>query len=114
MSGAPCLAVDRLTRAFGGVRAVNDVSFEVAEGAITGLIGPNGAGKTTTFNLISGMFPPQGGEVRLKGERLTGLRPDRIAARGLARTFQGKRIFPRLTVEQNLRTAVLAGARLGF
>jgi branched-chain amino acid transport system ATP-binding protein len=114
MSAAPFLAVERLSRSFGGVRAVNDVSFEVAKGAITGLIGPNGAGKTTTFNLISGMFPPTSGQVRLDGMVLTGLRPDRIAARGLARTFQGTRIFRKLTVEQNLRTAVLAGARLGF
>jgi branched-chain amino acid transport system ATP-binding protein len=114
MSAAPILGVERLVRDFGGVRAVNEVSFEVARGAITGLIGPNGAGKTTTFNLISGMFPPSSGCVRLDGEVLTGLRSDRIAARGLARTFQGTRVFPKLTVVQNLRTAVLAGAKTGF
>jgi branched-chain amino acid transport system ATP-binding protein len=110
----PLLTVQNLTRHFGGVRAVNDVSFEVEAGTITGLIGPNGAGKTTTFNLISGMLPPTGGCVRLDGGMLTGLRPDRVAARGVARTFQGIRIFPGLTVAQNLRTAVLAGTRLGF
>ena len=108
------LVVDDLRRSFGGVRAVDGVSFTVARGAITGLIGPNGAGKTTTFNLISGLFPPTGGTVRMEGALLTGLRPDQIAARGVARTFQGTRIFPALTVAQNIRTAVLAGARLGF
>ena len=108
------LGVENLSRNFGGVRAVDGVSFTVARGAITGLIGPNGAGKTTTFNLISGLFPPSGGTVRLDGDAITGLRPDRIAARGVARTFQGIRIFPALTVAQNLRTAVLAGAKLGF
>ena len=111
---ADILSVDNLSRSFGGVRAVNDVSFAVACGAITGLIGPNGAGKTTTFNLISGMLPPDGGRVRLDGTLLTGLRPDRIAAHGVARTFQGTRIFSALTVAQNLRTAVLARAQLGF
>ena len=108
------LVVDNLRRSFGGVRAVDGVSFSVASGAITGLIGPNGAGKTTTFNLISGLFPPTGGTVRMEGALLTGLRPDQIAARGVARTFQGTRLFPALTVAQNLRTAALAGARLGF
>jgi branched-chain amino acid transport system ATP-binding protein len=111
---APLLTVENLSRHFGGVRAVNDVSFAVEAGAITGLIGPNGAGKTTTFNLISGLLPPTSGTVRLDGGMLTGLRPDRVAAQGVARTFQGIRIFPALTVAQNLRTAVLAGMRLGF
>jgi branched-chain amino acid transport system ATP-binding protein len=114
MSATAMLSVEHLTRDFGGVRAVNDVSFTVAHGAITGLIGPNGAGKTTTFNLISGMFPPSSGRVMLEGASLTGLRTDRIAARGLARTFQGTRIFPKLTVAENLRIAVLAGAKLAF
>jgi branched-chain amino acid transport system ATP-binding protein len=114
MSDAAMLSVEHLTRDFGGVRAVNDVSFSVVQGAITGLIGPNGAGKTTTFNLISGLFPPTSGRVMLDGASLTGLRTDRIAARGLARTFQGTRIFPKLTVADNLRIAVLAGAKLGF
>ena len=114
MSAAPFLSVDGLSRSFGGVRAVNAVSFEVARGSIMGLIGPNGAGKTTTFNLISGRFPPDSGCVRLDGAVLTGLRPDRIAARGLARTFQGTRIFPKLSVAENIRTAALAGAKLGF
>ena len=77
---APILSVDRISKQFGGVRAVNDVSFDVRQGEILGLIGPNGAGKTTTFNLISGRFPLSGGEVRLAGKRITGMRPDHIAA----------------------------------
>jgi branched-chain amino acid transport system ATP-binding protein len=114
MTGTPILSVERLTRNFGGVRAVSDVSFTVERGAITGLIGPNGAGKTTTFNLISGLFPPTLGLVRFDGAVLTGLRPDQVAARGVARTFQGTRIFPKLTVEENLLTAAQAGTGNGF
>jgi branched-chain amino acid transport system ATP-binding protein len=110
----PILAVDRISKQFGGVRAVNDVSIEVRQGEIFGLIGPNGAGKTTTFNLISGRFPLSAGEVRLMGQRITGMRPDRIAALGVARTFQGTRIFPRLTVAENIETALFASHRLGF
>jgi branched-chain amino acid transport system ATP-binding protein len=110
----PFLSVERLTKNFGGVLAVSDVSFEVMQGSITGLIGPNGAGKTTTFNLISGRFPPTAGCVRLNGQTLTGLRPDRIAARGVARTFQGTRIFLKLTVTENVKIAVLAGVNVGY
>lgn len=111
---APFLSIDGIAKEFGGVRAVNGVSFDVAAGEIIGLIGPNGAGKTTTFNLISGRFPVSSGEVRFDGRRITGLRPDRIAALGIARTFQGTRIFPKLSVEENLRTALLAGTKVGF
>jgi branched-chain amino acid transport system ATP-binding protein len=111
---APILAVDRVSKQFGGVRAVNDVSLEVREGEILGLIGPNGAGKTTTFNLVSGRFPLTSGEVRLSGTRITGMRPDRIAALGVARTFQGTRIFPKLTVAANVETALLAHRKIGF
>jgi branched-chain amino acid transport system ATP-binding protein len=111
---AAFLSVESLSKDFGGVRAVNDVSFEVRRGDIMGLIGPNGAGKTTTFNLISGRFPVSGGAVRLEGQVLTGLRADRIAAFGLARTFQGTRIFPKLSVEENLRIALFSSVRIGF
>ncbi|MCO5164131.1 MAG: ABC transporter ATP-binding protein [Mesorhizobium sp.] len=110
----PLLTVERIAKQFGGVRAVNDVSLFVREGEILGLIGPNGAGKTTTFNLISGRFPLTAGDVHLSGKRITGMRPDRIAALGVARTFQGTRIFPKLTVVGNIQTALLAGAKLGF
>ncbi len=110
----PILAVERISKQFGGLRAVNEVSFEVRQGEILGLIGPNGAGKTTTFNLISSRYPLTAGEVRLSGRRITGMRPDRVAALGIARTFQGTRIFSSLTVAGNIETALLAGTRLGL
>lgn len=110
----PLLSIKGLTKYFGGVRAVDNVSFDVAQGAIVGLIGPNGAGKTTTFNLISGRFSPTVGELYMEGRSLLGLRPDQIAARGIARTFQGTRIFPKLSVSENVQIATLAGAKLGF
>lgn len=111
---APMLEVDHISKQFGGVRAVNGVSLQVSQGEILGLIGPNGAGKTTTFNLISGRFPLTAGEIRLNGRRVSGMRPDRIAALGVARTFQGTRIFPKLTVAENIETALFAGQKLGF
>jgi branched-chain amino acid transport system ATP-binding protein len=110
----PLLAVTSLSKRFYGVLAVNDVSFSVAAGEIFGLIGPNGAGKTTTFNLVSGRYRLTAGEVRLDGRRIDGLRPDRIAGMGVARTFQGTRLFPRLTVMENMITAQLAHQRVGF
>ena len=108
------LAVDHLAKSFGGVTAVNDVSFQVQRGAIVGLIGPNGAGKTTTFNLISGRFAPSAGVISLQGVSILGKRPDQIAKMGIARTFQGTRIFPKLTVSENIQIASLAGANVGF
>lgn len=110
----PFLEVRDLAKSFGGVRAVNGVSFQVASGSIVGLIGPNGAGKTTTFNLISGRFAPSSGSVLFEGKSLSGRRADQISAFGIARTFQGTRIFPQLTVRENLETAALASARVGF
>ncbi|NDH52648.1 MAG: ABC transporter ATP-binding protein [Betaproteobacteria bacterium] len=113
-TATPILSVSGLTKNFGGVRAVSDVSFQVGRGSITGLIGPNGAGKTTTFNLISGRFPASAGSVRMNDHNLTGLRPDQIAGCGIARTFQGTRIFPHLSSLENVRIAALAGAKVGF
>jgi branched-chain amino acid transport system ATP-binding protein len=108
------LAINSISKRFGGLRAVNDVSFAVRAGQILGLIGPNGAGKTTTFNLISGRFPLDGGRVALEGQPITGMRPDRIARLGVARTFQGTRIFPTLTARDNLMMALLARESIGF
>lgn len=108
------LKVDGLTKQFRGVRAVNNVTFAVEKGEILGLIGPNGAGKTTTFNLISGLFASDDGRVSLDGRMLTGLRPDQIAAMGVARTFQGTRLFPRLSIAETLQTGVLAHSKVGF
>ena len=111
---SPILVVEHLAKSFGGVNAVNDVSFEVQLGSIVGLIGPNGAGKTTTFNLISGRFTPSAGFVSFDGVPLTGKRPDQIAKLGISRTFQGTRIFPKLTVSENIQIASIAGANIGF
>jgi len=96
------LAVHGLARHFGGITAVDDVSFDVASGAILGLIGPNGAGKTTILDLISGLTPSDGGEIHLNGVEVTAWTPDRRAMAGLGRSFQDARIFPSLTVAENL------------
>jgi branched-chain amino acid transport system ATP-binding protein len=103
------LRVDGLSKSFKGLRAVDDVSFEVAEGGILGVIGPNGAGKTTMFNLIAGAIRPDAGRVHLGGKEITGQAPHRIAAAGMARTFQLMRPFYSMTVLENVTVAVLAG-----
>jgi branched-chain amino acid transport system ATP-binding protein len=102
------LVVDKLSKRFGGLQAVSDLSFAVEEGAIVGLIGPNGAGKTTAFGLISGFIPPDSGEVRFRDRSIVGARPHEICAQGLARTFQIVRPFPRLTVLRNVVIGALA------
>ena len=98
----PLLAVDRLTKRFGSLRAVDGVEFTVEAGAIDGLIGPNGAGKTTLFNTVAGLLSPDEGSVRLDGQRIDGLAPHRVFAAGLARTFQIPRPFPEMTVLENV------------
>lgn len=102
------LNVERVTKVFGGVRAVDDVSFDVAGREIVGLIGPNGAGKTTLFNLASGFIPPDSGDVRLKGRSILGLRPHTICQMGLTRTFQIVQPFANLTVLQNVMVAAFS------
>jgi branched-chain amino acid transport system ATP-binding protein len=104
----PALEAIGLIKSFGGVRAVNDVSFAVPDGSLTALIGPNGAGKTTLFNLVTRLYETDAGEVRYCGRPLAGLAPAEIAALGLVRTFQAARIFPGMTTLEN----VLAGAHL--
>jgi branched-chain amino acid transport system ATP-binding protein len=104
----PVLRADGLRRAFGGLTAVNGVSFAVASGERRALIGPNGAGKTTLFNLISGELLPTAGRVYLAGTDVTGLPPHRLAALGLARTFQRNNLFLGLSVRENVRLAVQA------
>ncbi len=99
----PLLAVQGLSKQFGGLVAVQDVSLELAEGEILGLIGPNGAGKTTLFNLISGALAPSQGRILFAGQEITGLPPHRICALGIARTFQIARPFARLSVLENVR-----------
>ncbi len=98
------LKVVELSKDFGGLHAVNGVSFEVGEGTITGLIGPNGAGKTTTFNLLAGAFPPTGGQILFDGHDVTNLRDFEIFRLGLVRTFQIPRPFAEMTVLENLMT----------
>jgi branched-chain amino acid transport system ATP-binding protein len=100
--------VEHLTKRFGGLVANDDVSFSLAAGEIVGLIGPNGAGKTTLFNALAGYFAPTSGTIRFEGEVISGLAPERIAARGVARTFQIVRVFRSLTAVEN----VMVGAFL--
>src|SRR4051812_37892149 len=102
----PVLEVSGLTRRFGGITAVDDVSFTLAAHEILGLIGPNGAGKTTIFDLISGLLPIDGGRIVFRGQDITGWGPDRRAAVGLGRSFQDARIFPTLTVAENIAVAL--------
>jgi branched-chain amino acid transport system ATP-binding protein len=103
----PLLEIDRVTRRFGGLVAVDDVSGHVAEGELVGLIGPNGAGKTTLFNVICGFTLPSAGEVRFEGERVSGLKPWRICRLGIGRTFQNLRVFPNMTVFDNVSVGAI-------
>jgi branched-chain amino acid transport system ATP-binding protein len=100
------LEVRGLSKRFGGVSAVDDVSFDVREGEILGIIGPNGSGKSTLFNCILGQLQPTEGEVRVDGRPITGMRPSELNRLGIGRTFQLLQVFPQLTVRENL---VLAG-----
>ena len=101
------LSVSGVTKRFGGVTANNGISFEVAPGELVGIIGPNGAGKSTLFECISGFYRPDEGEVRLDGERITGLAPDAVCRRGIARTFQKLRPFQGMTVLENVMVGAL-------
>ncbi|HEX4832988.1 MAG TPA: ATP-binding cassette domain-containing protein [Trebonia sp.] len=108
--GVPALRVQGVSKSFGGVAAVRDVSFEVPAGSLTALIGPNGAGKSTLFNLVTNLYQPDSGEVRLHGRPLGRLGPERITSLGLFRTFQTARVFPQLSVLDNV---LVGGYRLG-
>ncbi|HZO06326.1 MAG TPA: branched-chain amino acid ABC transporter ATP-binding protein/permease [Solirubrobacterales bacterium] len=104
--GEPILKVSDVRKSFGGIHAVNGLSFELPRGRVTGLIGPNGAGKTTVFNLLTGAITLDEGTVELRGEDITGWPIDRVARHGMVRSFQDVRIFPSLTVLDNVRMAV--------
>ncbi|CAG9208952.1 TPA: branched-chain amino acid ABC transporter ATP-binding protein/permease [Burkholderia vietnamiensis] len=102
VAGEPLLVVDRARKQFGGLVAVNDVSFDVKAGQIIGLIGPNGAGKSTTFNLVTGVLKPTGGAITFRGERIDGLTSRQIVRRGIGRTFQHVKLLPTMTVLENV------------
>jgi branched-chain amino acid transport system ATP-binding protein len=112
------LEADNITLRFGGVTAINDVGFHVEEGELFSIIGPNGAGKTSIFNTISQVYRPQEGDIRWKGESIMGMRPDKVAELGVARTFQNIELFANMTAVDNLltgrhlrmKTSWLAGA----
>jgi branched-chain amino acid transport system ATP-binding protein len=109
-SGAT-LRTNKCSIRFGGLIAVNTLDMTVQEGEIFGLIGPNGAGKTTIFNLLTGVYEPTDGEIYFQGKRIDGLRPHQIARRGVSRTFQNIRLFPGMTVLENVMTACHIHAR---
>lgn len=104
------LTLEHVSLAFGGLKAVDNVSFSVKAGAIHGIIGPNGAGKTTLFNVINGFLPPAAGSISFEGASLAGLKPHQVCRRGIGRTFQMVRAFPRMTVLENVLTGAFAGA----
>jgi ABC-type branched-subunit amino acid transport system ATPase component len=103
-----------VSRRFGGLHAVSGLSMSVAPGTIHGLIGPNGAGKSTVFNLITGVLPLSSGEIRFRGEPISGLRPSEICRRGIARTFQATTLFRESTALDNVLAALHLGAERGF
>jgi branched-chain amino acid transport system ATP-binding protein len=103
------LEVESLSKKFGGLTALSDVSFSVPAGAIVGVMGANGAGKTTLFSLIAGNARPSNGDIRFDGRSIVGLSPDRVCRLGVARTFQIVKPFPAMTVRENLRTAAMFG-----
>src|ERR1700704_6875815 len=100
------LRLEALSKSFGGLHAVSDLSFEVKAGTITSLIGGNGAGKTTAFNLITGNLAPDAGHIYFRGTRVDGLAPHKVARAGIARGFQELRLFNRLSARDNIETAV--------
>ncbi|HWI41058.1 MAG TPA: ABC transporter ATP-binding protein [Verrucomicrobiae bacterium] len=108
------LEMQGITRVFGGVTALQDVSFSVAAGDITGVIGPNGAGKTTLFNIISGIYSRTSGEVLFEGRRVTGLAPEKLARLGMVRTFQNIELFGGMTVLENVMVGLHTRSRSGM
>ncbi|MCM1566578.1 MAG: ABC transporter ATP-binding protein [Dehalobacter sp. 4CP] len=108
------LELHRITKHFGGIMAVKHVCFGVEEAKITALIGPNGAGKTTIFNLITGMYQPDEGEVLLEGKMITGMKPYKTAQAGVSRTFQNLQLFGSMTVLENVMTGAYLQGKKGF
>jgi len=108
----PLLDIRNLSKKFGGLKAVSEVTFHVGEGEVLGLIGPNGAGKTTVFNLITGIVTPDEGSIVFQGKEISGMAPHDVAKEGIARTFQNIRLFKNMTVLDNVRAAY--HCRLGY
>jgi branched-chain amino acid transport system ATP-binding protein len=113
-AGATALEARALSLSFGGLKAVDSFSLTLPARGLCGLIGPNGAGKTTVFNLLTGVYRPDAGEIRLAGQRIDGMKPSAIAAAGIARTFQNIRLFGSLSVLDNVRTAAGLRAQSGL
>jgi branched-chain amino acid transport system ATP-binding protein len=114
MTDPPLLEVDQVSIEFGGLRALSEFSLQIRRGDLQGLIGPNGAGKTTAFNVLTGVYRPTAGEVRVTGVRANGKKPHRINRLGLARTFQNIRLFRELTAIDNVKVACLQETRALF
>ncbi len=108
------LEINKLTKSFGGLKAVADFDLNISPGELVGLIGPNGAGKTTVFNLITGMYDPTLGSIKFQGHEISRLKPHKIAELGITRTFQNIRLFPGLTVLDNVRVAYHFQTRCGL
>ena len=108
------LKAEQISRTFGGLTALKDFSFDVRPGELVGLIGPNGAGKTTAFNVVTGVYAPTRGHIRLNGHRIDGLTPAQVCAAGIARTFQNIRLFPKLSVVDNVAVALKRPSHLGL
>ena len=107
------LEIKNITKNFGGISALTDVSFSINKGEIFGLIGPNGAGKTTMFNMITNMFAPTSGEIIFDGEQITGIKPYQITDKGICRTFQNIRLFPQMNVLENIMVGGHSRTRSG-
>jgi ABC-type branched-subunit amino acid transport system ATPase component len=101
----PLLQLENVSKAFGGLQCISHLDIDVREGEVVSVIGPNGAGKTTLFNLITGMYRPDSGDIRLDGESIVGLAPHKITNRGVARTFQTLRLFLNMSVKENVMAA---------
>jgi branched-chain amino acid transport system ATP-binding protein len=111
---ARLLELEKVSKSFGGLRCIQELDLHVDEGEIVSVIGPNGAGKTTLFNLITGVYPLDGGDIRFEGESVLGLEPHEITARGIARTFQTLRLFLNMSVKENVMAAAFSHTRAGI
>lgn len=107
------LKINNVSKQFGGIKALTDVSFDISEGEILGIIGPNGAGKTTMFNMITSFYIPTSGVIEFKGEKISGMKPHQITTRGVCRTFQNIRLFPEMTVLENVLVGTHSRTKAG-